>query len=79
MNLLNGCFERRPEASTLFHFLNAVLRYRGICKNILLSHEGECPDWIKNEALKALELCKGARELTDGEVLGAGWLNHVRW
>lgn len=49
----NG-FARRPETSTLFHFLNAALRFRGVCDNILLAHEGETPSWITEEAKKTL-------------------------
>ncbi len=63
INLMNSCFARKPEVSTLFQFINAALRHRGICKNILLEHEGECLDWIKDEALKAIEICSEARSL----------------
>ena len=41
-----------PRPSTLFHLLNAALRQRGVCDNILLEHEGETPDWIE-ETLRA--------------------------
>lgn len=50
MKTLEGCFERRPETSTLFHFLNHVLYSRPICQNILLEHEGETPGWLKTAA-----------------------------
>lgn len=50
--IVNNCFARRPETSTLFHLINAALRQRGVCDNILLEHEGETPDWIK-ETLRA--------------------------
>ena len=45
--MINHCFARRPETSTLFHLINTALRQRGVCDNILLEHEGETPDWIK--------------------------------
>jgi dihydrodipicolinate synthase/N-acetylneuraminate lyase len=52
------CFERRPETSTLLHILNFCLKKRRICDNILLSHEGECPCWLADEAAKVLEICQ---------------------
>ncbi|MFC1677048.1 dihydrodipicolinate synthase family protein [Planctomycetota bacterium] len=56
--ITNGCFDRRGEISTLFFLLNACLKKRGVCENILMPHEGECPDWIEAEADKAVEICK---------------------
>ena len=56
MNLLIESFERRPEISTLFHFLNYALDKRGICDNILLKHEGDCPDWLAEKSGKALKI-----------------------
>lgn len=50
-------FESRPETSTLFHFINQVLVKRGVCKNIVLGHEGECPDMIRKNAELALQIC----------------------
>jgi hypothetical protein len=50
------CLERRPETSTMFHFLNYALRRRWVCENILLDHEGICPDWLTAEVEKAVEL-----------------------
>ncbi|MCL5104776.1 MAG: dihydrodipicolinate synthase family protein [Armatimonadetes bacterium] len=58
MGLLVSCFERRPETSTMFHFLNCTLRKRGICDNIVLEHEGDCPGWLAEKADEAMELCK---------------------
>ena len=55
--VIAGCFERRGETSTLFHFLNCCLRERGVCDNIVLEHEGECPDWLAEQAHIALEIC----------------------
>jgi len=57
MDLLVSCFERRPETSTMFHFLNFILRKRGVCDNITLAHEGDCPDWIARNAEIAMRLC----------------------
>jgi len=56
MNLILESFQRRPEISTLFHFLNYTLRQRGVCENIVLEHEGECPGWLADFAQKALEI-----------------------
>lgn len=69
MQLMVASFERRPEISTLFHFLNHALRERGICENILLDHEGECPDWLAENAEKALEHCRAARTELGGGTL----------
>jgi len=55
--VVKKCFERRPEASTIFHILNFCLKKRRICDNILLNHEGECPCWLADEAAKVLEIC----------------------
>ena len=57
MELMVDSFKKRPETSTLFHFLNYALNKRGICDNILLEHEGTCPDWLAAEAEKAIGLC----------------------
>ncbi|MHB0913158.1 MAG: dihydrodipicolinate synthase family protein [Armatimonadota bacterium] len=58
MGILVGCFGRRSETSTMFHFMNHILKKRGICENILLAHEGETPLWIEEEAEKAVQLCE---------------------
>ena len=58
--LLEESFKRRRETSTLFHFLNWSLRHRGICDNILLAHDGECPTWLADNARKSFEICKAA-------------------
>jgi dihydrodipicolinate synthase/N-acetylneuraminate lyase len=60
MDILEESFKRRPETSTLFHFLNWSLRRRGICDNILLDHERECPQWLLDNALRAFEICNAA-------------------
>lgn len=56
MRVLNGCFERRAETSTMFHFLDQILRRKGVCENICLDFEGECPGWLAEEAVKALDV-----------------------
>lgn len=56
MTLVVKCFERRPEISTLFHFLNHAMKKRGVCNNILLEHEGECPGWIGEAADEAINI-----------------------
>jgi 4-hydroxy-tetrahydrodipicolinate synthase len=62
--LVDDAFGRRPETSTLFHLLNQALRARGVCDNILLEHEGECPGWLVETARQALEILQGATEIT---------------
>jgi 4-hydroxy-tetrahydrodipicolinate synthase len=62
LGLIEDCFQRRPETSTLFHILNASLRRRRICSNILLEHEGECPAWIDDKVVEAMELCSAVTE-----------------
>lgn len=56
MTIVVRSFERRPEISTLFHFLNHALRKRNVCENILLKHEGGCPEWISEFAEEALDI-----------------------
>ena len=63
MDLLEASFQRRPETSTLFHFLNWSLRHRGICDNILLEHERHCPQWLADNARRALEICQAASSI----------------
>lgn len=60
MKLIIESLERRPESSTLFHFLNNILNKRGVCENILIEHEGDCPSWLYEESMKALEICQSA-------------------
>jgi len=57
LGLIEACFQRRPETSTLFHILNAALIRRKVCANILLEHEGPCPPWLLEKADEAVELC----------------------
>jgi dihydrodipicolinate synthase/N-acetylneuraminate lyase len=61
-HLVTECLARRPAISTLYHMVNHALRRRGICQNILLTHEGPCPDWLKGKANEALELASAAEE-----------------
>jgi 4-hydroxy-tetrahydrodipicolinate synthase len=58
MDLIEGSFTLRPETSTFFHLLDQALRYRGICENLALEHEGECPAWLAERAVQAVELCR---------------------
>jgi 4-hydroxy-tetrahydrodipicolinate synthase len=60
VGLLEESFGQRPETSTLFHFLNWSLRHRGVCDNILLDHDGDCPPWLAENARKAFEICEAA-------------------
>jgi dihydrodipicolinate synthase/N-acetylneuraminate lyase len=63
MDLFEESFRRRPESSTFFHLLNWALRYRGAADNILLEHEGECPDWLAANAQRAADICAAAAEI----------------
>lgn len=63
MDILEESFKRRPETSTLFHFLNWSLRQRGVCDNILLEHEGDCPGWLIDNAMQAFEICSAAASI----------------
>lgn len=63
MDILEESFKRRPETSTLFHFLNWSLRQRGVCENILLEHEEDCPQWLIDNARQAFELCNAASSI----------------
>jgi 4-hydroxy-tetrahydrodipicolinate synthase len=60
MDLVKGAFSLRPETSTLFHFLNQVLRLRGVCENIVLEQDGNCPDWLLDLAGQAHRICQQA-------------------
>ncbi|MHB9070861.1 MAG: dihydrodipicolinate synthase family protein [Sedimentisphaerales bacterium] len=63
MKIVEECFRIRPEVSTLFHIINYVMKKRGICENILLDYEGECPVWLANNAEKTMEIIEEARVL----------------
>jgi 4-hydroxy-tetrahydrodipicolinate synthase len=65
MDIFQASFGRRPETSTLFHLLNWALRHRGVCDNILLDHEGDCPPWLADNARQAIEICDVAASITE--------------
>ncbi len=65
MDVFEDSFRRRPESSTFFHLLNWALRQRGVCDNILLEHEGECPAWLAANARQALDICAAAAQLAE--------------
>jgi len=56
---VNSC-EEYPRISTLFHLLNYALRKRGVCDNILLAHEGECPAILTERAEQMMAICDEA-------------------
>ena len=56
MGVVESSFKRRPETSTLFHLLNIALRERGVCSNIVLEHEGDCPDWLLDRAHQVVSI-----------------------
>ncbi len=60
MTLLIDSFKKRPEISTQFHYLNYALNKNGVCENILLEHEGDCPDWLAEQAQKTKNVFKSA-------------------
>jgi len=47
---------RLPEVSRLFHLLDLVLRHRGVCGNLLLSHEAEPPEAVRRAAERIIEI-----------------------
>lgn len=63
LQLMVNSFKRRPEVSTMFHFINFALRKRGICDNILLEHEGDCPEWLAANAAEAVKICAKAANI----------------
>jgi 4-hydroxy-tetrahydrodipicolinate synthase len=63
MDLFEEGIARRPETSTFFHFLNWILHQRGLCQNILLDHDGDCPQWVAEMARQALEICRSAASI----------------
>jgi 4-hydroxy-tetrahydrodipicolinate synthase len=65
MDVFEGSFARRPETSTFFHLLNWTLRHQGVCDNILLDHEGDCPGWLADNARKVVEICDVAASITE--------------
>jgi len=75
--LVDGAFQRRPETSTLFHLLNQALRMRGVCENILLEHEGECPGWLEEAAQRALQIMQAAAEIGETRTGGGAGGEHA--
>ncbi|MEY2816866.1 MAG: hypothetical protein RL275_329 [Chloroflexota bacterium] len=62
IDLVKSTIDRRPESSTLFHLLNYAVTQRGVCKNILLEHDGEIPAWVIENTQRAIDICKAAPE-----------------
>jgi len=62
-HLVTECLARRPAISTLYHMVNLALRRRGVCQNILLEHEGACPDWLEARTVEALAHAEAAQEV----------------
>ena len=65
IQLVKESIERRPESSTLFHMLNYALQKRGICNNIMLDHDDKAPDWVIENAQRAIELCLAAAAIPE--------------
>jgi 4-hydroxy-tetrahydrodipicolinate synthase len=57
------CLTTYGSTSGLFHLLSVILAARGLNVNILLSHEGETPDWFRGPAERAMELMAEAASL----------------
>ena len=62
MQIVVDNFKRCPEISSIFHLLGYCLKKRGVCNNILLEHEIDCPDWIAKQAEKTLQISASALE-----------------
>ncbi len=62
-NLVTECLTKRPAISTLFHLVNLSLQERGVCKNIMLQHEGECAGWLRDKAGEVMEISEQAHEI----------------
>jgi len=72
MDIVKDSFARRPETSTLFHFLNQSLCLRSVCENIIQEQDGECPGWLADSAARAYEICHQARlTLVDRKIQAA--------
>lgn len=61
--LVTECLDRRPAISTLFHMVNIALQRQGLCGNILLEHEGECPPWLHEKTTEAMAIAAQAEEM----------------
>lgn len=67
IGLVRETIARRPESSTLFHMLNYALKQRGVCPNILLEHDGAAPEWVIENAQRAIEICQAAPSFRESE------------
>jgi len=68
--LIRGAIDQRPESSTLFYMLNQALRQRGVCENVLLSHESDPPAWLADVTQRAIDECVAASELISSHSKG---------
>ncbi len=68
--LIRGAIDQRPESSTLFYMLNQALRQRGVCENLLLSHENDPPTWLADVAQRAIDECVAASDLISSHSKG---------
>ncbi len=64
-NLADASFDRRPPSSTLFHFIDYALRQRGVCENIMLPHEEDCPGWLLENVEKGFAIGQRAAQLAE--------------
>lgn len=67
MDLFDEAMAQRPVASTLYHFLNWTLQHRHICQNILLAHEGDCPEMISDMARQAIGIYDEAMKMVQAQ------------
>jgi 4-hydroxy-tetrahydrodipicolinate synthase len=67
IGLVRETIDQRPESSTLFHMLNHALKQRGICRNILLEHDGDAPTRVIESAQRAVEICQAAPLFLESE------------
>lgn len=70
LTLIRNAIERRPESSTLFYMLNQALRKRGVCANLILSHENDQPAWLADVSQRAIAECEAASELISSHSKG---------
>ena len=61
-HLVSESLARRPAISTLYHMVNLALQKRGICRNIMLEHEGTCPQWLEACSEEAMAHALAAEE-----------------
>ncbi len=58
MRIISETFLKRAGTSTMFHFFDQILKAKGVCRNMVLEHEGECPQWLTDEAMRAVRVCE---------------------